>query len=333
MEVERLRPGDAVVLRSPAEILATLDGHGTLEGLPFMPEMLAFYGSVHKVAKRAEKICDTICPVGSRRLPGCVYLEDARCEGSAHGGCEAECRLYWKDAWLQRVRDDANAPVPSPPELERLQVAAASHTSQPSDPALFRCQATEARRATTQLHDLDLRQYVREVNCGNVTARELARVALLAIPWELRRVLRHPAGQLPHASSETRDKPERLDLQPGEWVEVRSAVEIARTLDSRNTNRGLYFSAPEMAAFCGKRYRVRKRIRFIIDEPTGRMLKMKNDCIVLEGMVCRGDRSVGRWLCGREILPYWRESWLKRVETGSETARTLEIVQTVPVGS
>jgi hypothetical protein len=69
-----------------------------------------------------------------------------------------------------------------------------------------------------------------------------------------------------------------------------------------------------MLPACGKTFRVRRRIERIIDEKTGRMLKMKNDCITLEGLVCNGERSPGRWFCPRGLYPYWREAWLKRVE-------------------
>ena len=31
-----------------------------------------------------------------------VHLE-TRCDGSAHGGCQASCLLFWKDAWLKPV--------------------------------------------------------------------------------------------------------------------------------------------------------------------------------------------------------------------------------------
>ena len=34
-----LRPGDIVEVRPAAEILATLDADGTLDDMPFMPEM------------------------------------------------------------------------------------------------------------------------------------------------------------------------------------------------------------------------------------------------------------------------------------------------------
>ena len=76
-----LRHGDLVEIRSPREILATLDQQGTLDGLPFMPEMVRFCGRRFVVDKRAEKICDTIYPIASNQLPDTVLLGNLRCSG------------------------------------------------------------------------------------------------------------------------------------------------------------------------------------------------------------------------------------------------------------
>ena len=47
-----------------------------------------------------------------------VLLDNLRCDGSAHDGCQAGCRLYWKEAWLRRV-DVAAEPAPAPePEAD-----------------------------------------------------------------------------------------------------------------------------------------------------------------------------------------------------------------------
>src|SRR5436190_20493355 len=105
----KLRSGDWVEVRSKEEILATLDGSGQLEGMPFMPEMFAFCGKRLRVYKRAHKTCDTVFPTRSRLVPGAVHLE-TRCDGQAHGGCQAGCLLFWKEAWLKRV-DESAAPA------------------------------------------------------------------------------------------------------------------------------------------------------------------------------------------------------------------------------
>ena len=95
--------GDLVEVRSAKEILATLDAQGRHEGLPFMPEMIPFCGHRFTVWRRADKVCDTVDYSGSRRLHDGVILGDLRCDGSAHDGCQAECRIFWKTAWLRPV--------------------------------------------------------------------------------------------------------------------------------------------------------------------------------------------------------------------------------------
>ena len=46
-----------------------------------------------------------------------------------------------------------------------------------------------------------------------------------------------------------------LNLQPGEWVQVRSFDEISATLNEEGKFKGLYFM-PEMEKFCGKKFKV-----------------------------------------------------------------------------
>jgi hypothetical protein len=111
-----LRHGDVVEVKSAAEILSTLDEEGALDGLPFMPELAQYCGHCFVVDKRADKVCDTVHYTGSRRLPDAVLLVELRCDGSRHDGCQAECRPFWKEAWLRRV-ETATAPLsPRPPD-------------------------------------------------------------------------------------------------------------------------------------------------------------------------------------------------------------------------
>ena len=101
-----------------------------------------------------------------------------------------------------------------------------------------------------------------------------------------------------------------LGLQPGEIVEVKSKDEIFATLDEKDETQGLRFDS-EMLKYCGQRARVVHRIEKIIDEKTGRMLKIKRNTVILGGVVCTGDYHRS---CPRAIYPYWREAWLRRVE-------------------
>ena len=100
MKTLKLSTGDWVEVRSKEEILRTLDSQGQLDGMPFMPEMFAFCGKRFQVYKRAHKTCDTVFPVRGRRVDRAVHLE-TRCSGQAHGGCQAGCLIFWKEAWLR----------------------------------------------------------------------------------------------------------------------------------------------------------------------------------------------------------------------------------------
>src|SRR5258705_7563458 len=95
-----LQAGDLVEVRSKEEILRSLDRNGRLEELPFMPQMFEYCGRQFKVYKRAHKTCDTINPIRGRRLANSVHLE-TRCDGKAYGGCQAECLIFLKEAWLK----------------------------------------------------------------------------------------------------------------------------------------------------------------------------------------------------------------------------------------
>src|SRR5262252_11093353 len=96
-----LRAGDWVEVRSKEEILATLDRNGQLEGMPFMPEMFSACGKRFQVYKRAHKTCDTVHEYKGRKMKDAVHLDGVRCNGEAHGGCEASCLIFWKTAWLR----------------------------------------------------------------------------------------------------------------------------------------------------------------------------------------------------------------------------------------
>jgi hypothetical protein len=334
-----LRVGDLVEVRSEGEILATLDEQGRLDGLPFMPEMLQFAGKRLRVYKRAVKACDTIGNTGMYRMERAVHLEGARCDGQAHGGCQAACLLYWKEAWLKPVPPDGQAPAGEqagtvPPTADLWAPAAPAACSvatllqatraQAADlfEERFSCQATELPKAApVHIAGWDLRQYAQDVRAGN--ARPLQAVRGLAIHlvnkfqaasrrFLPRRLRIHGGDQYPFLEGRLEGKTpkELLDLRPGELVEVKSKEEILRTLNKTGHNRGLRFDV-EMLKYCGKRARVLSRVSRIVDEKTGRMLRLPGDCIILEGVICTADYHL---FCPRSIYPYWREIWLRRVE-------------------
>jgi len=103
-----------------------------------------------------------------------------------------------------------------------------------------------------------------------------------------------------------------LNLQPGELVRIKSYPEILATLDTSSKNRGLFFGDEEVP-FCGGTFRVKSRVNKIINERTGKMMKMKTPSVILEGVFCQARYSDRRLLCPRAIYSMWREIWLERV--------------------
>jgi hypothetical protein len=106
---------------------------------------------------------------------------------------------------------------------------------------------------------------------------------------------------------------ESLGLKPGEWVEVRSVKEILATLDQHGKLRGLAFNR-EMAKFCGKRFRVYKRLEKMILESTGELRRIRTPTVMLEGVFCDGEAHDK---CDRSCFCFWREAWLRRIGTGT----------------
>ena len=159
-----------------------------------------------------------------------VFLEDLRCDGSAHGGCQAGCRIYWKESWLRRVESETEPSGDSESGDTALAERATSATTvggpgdirEGDEGRVYRCQATEAVRASEPLSPYDGRQYVREIAHGNVTLRRFLRVAIRALTLNARRLLRL-GGWKPfdHARRPT-GEPAPLNLEVGDMVEVRA---------------------------------------------------------------------------------------------------------------
>jgi hypothetical protein len=320
-----LRVGDVVRVRSQEEILATLDEHGELESLPFMPEMLQFCGTQLTVDKVAHKTCDTITRGGLRKMGRAVHLTAARCDGSAHGGCQNGCLLYWKEEWLVRPGESTLSPAadsasPGRVTLPMLQTATRKPPAEDGT-ELFACQATELNRATERQPFLDVGQYVTDYKSGNANLFWIVRAFLVGLFNRLqtrsvkvlpRKLWFQGGRRWPFLNGRVvgRTPTAVLDLQPGDRVRIKPKEEIERTLNADLLNRGMGFDG-EMSRFCGREAVVERRVRQVIDEKTSKMVHMKNPCIVLEGLVCEGAYAS---TCPRQWTCFWREIWLDRVE-------------------
>ena len=338
-----LRSGDWVKVKSKSEILATLDKNGKLDGLPFMPEMFEYCGRRLQVSKRAHKTCDPPSGLASRRMASAVHLDDVRCDGSAHGGCQAGCLIFWKGDWLEAVDDRPIAPSPASAGTsgceERdvfLGTQASGRDGGESEP-VYVCQSTEIAPATVSLAWWDLRQYVEDYTSGNVKLRQLFAGLLFTVyqqvaeagigigspmRWAYDRFQKMRGGAVyplrpGRIAPGSRTPAATLNLQPGELVRVKKYDEILGTLNDKWHNRGMYFDA-EQVIFCGRTYEVLMRVEKQVDERTGKMLDFNNDAIILKDVVCEARYAKCRRFCPRRIYPYWREIWLERVVGDTE---------------
>jgi len=322
LEFLSFRAGRWVEVRSKEEILATLDERGRLDGMPFMPEMLQYCGRRFRIAHMAHKTCDTISKGVARSLPRTVHLEAMRCDGQGHGGCQAACNLYWKWAWLKPVPGPAGAAAPARPSgaAPRCDEAALQRATRKAAPAdaptgevRYACQATELLDFSVPQKWWHPRQYLLDLLSGNVgLGRWLKYIGLGAFNRTMR--LRWHWRQTPRVAPEldgTTPLGTPLGIQAGEWVRVRPAAEIMKTLNQGQRNRGLYFDV-EMMPFCERRFQVRAKVERIIEERSGKMINLPGSCLILEGAACGGNYSHDRLFCPRAIFPYWREIWLQR---------------------
>lgn len=308
MRPSRFLRGQLVEVKSEAEIRATLDTDGCLDGLPFMPEMARYCGRRLRIFRRADKTC--VEGFGLRRMNNTVFLEHTRCDAAQHDGCERDCLMFWKEAWLRPADASAEALDHPLPASGSLSAWAAGLTTKRGD--AYVCQSTALAGATTPIAPYDPRHLLREVWIGELSIRGLIDIVTRALVNKARAMLgRREIGGL--AGRRKRNDKGDLDLTPGDVVEVRGAVEISATLDPNGRNNGLSFE-PDMADLVGKRFKVAAPIRRIIQEQSGRMTEITRT-VKLEGVVCQGLCSKN---CPRANPIFWREAWLKRVEAGND---------------
>jgi hypothetical protein len=317
-----LKVGTRVRVRALSEIVETLDASASLGGMPFMPEMARLAGQTFTVDAVVTRTCDTIGNSGTTRgMSNTVHLEGVRCDGAGHGGCQARCLIYWRTEWLEPADEETGRPDAPDHEgdcgaADLLSKATTTAESTPHEP-VYRCQATEVVAASCFASPYDPDYWIRDIKAGNATPREAVACAAVIGLNKMQRVTRkfpswcrvHGGKPWPwYDATGERARYEPQGLEPGDLVRIRSREEIEATLDDNDKVRGLRFSA-EMLPHCGKKARVLASLDRIINERTGRMLKLR-DCYVLEGIWCEGTY---RLMCRRKIYSYWRETWLERL--------------------
>jgi hypothetical protein len=337
------RAGDWVQIKSKEEILRSLDTDGRLDDLPFMPQMFDYCGQRFRVVKRAHKTCDTVNRTGGRSLPSSVHLANLRCDGKAYGGCQASCLLFWKEDWLEPLDENGTRSGDASPEPLASQQACSeevvrartlAHDQPATGGPKYSCQATALPEFTKPLPWWNVTQYAEDYSSGNASLRQLVSGLVYALYYPLSRPgRRNPIGPpfrwlydrvasllggvpFPRRSGLIplgQPTPQtNLNLQPGEWVRIKSYSEILASIDRNNKNKGLFFDA-EMVPFCGKTFQVRTRVARFIGEDTGLMVNLRTPAVILENVWCQSRYSDRRMLCPRAIYSWWREEWLERI--------------------
>jgi hypothetical protein len=326
-----LRPGDLVSVRPLAQIQASLDDRGTLEGLPFMPEMHPLTESVFRVHRRVDKINDMRNKTGLRRLRNTVTLTAVRCSGSHHGGCQAQCQLLWKDVWLRRIPEGAAQPGHGSVAARGNELSRRAATLSRPDPTpdpdpdpdrQYVCQMTRLWEASSPLSKLDIRQDLRPLLLGNLGPRGYV-IGMLTRIFNWAQGLRGGTGYPCVADTPSAGlRADGLELTPNDRVFVRGMGEISTTL-VKSRNRGLWFDR-EMVRYCGRPAVVRSRVQRIIHEATGKMVVFKTPCVVLEDAIATGEFLR---FCPQHEYAFWREIWLRRnsPDTGLPAGESQEI--------
>ena len=315
--------GQWVRVKSLTEIEQTLDLDGTLDGLPFMPEMTKFSGQRARVVRFANQVCANVGTVEIRHLANVVVLELERCDGQFHGGCEMGCDFLWKTQWLsgdvksadsdnggtladQQFENEASADSNGRFQGKLIQLSQTANSDSSEGPSVcFRCQATELGAASSRKSAFNLKQYRIERETNGVS---VSRIGGFLVTTLLRKITK----QSESCEGPCRRTPvSRLDLKIGDKVKVKTFDEILKTLNAKGCNRGLWFDEAEMKPFCGTELSVTRVIKRLIDEHTGKLLELKVPSVVLNETQCSG---LKRRFCGRGMLHFWRKVWLEKVE-------------------
>jgi hypothetical protein len=140
--------------------------------------------------------------------------------------------------------------------------------------------------------------------------RRRAKGFLLRIRHELRR-RRAPSPNTPAPAPAPATPIVAPDLQVGDRVRVRSLEDIRSTLDENGYLKGCGFAYGQHQ-YCGREFRVVKRINQFFDEARARMLRGRN-LVLLDGVHCEGENCEWTQGCDRMCFYFWRTEWLEKI--------------------
>lgn len=103
IQMQPLKAGDQVRVRSMEEIEATFDKWRKTKGCGFMDEQGAYCGSVQRVLKPMEQFYDER-EMRLKKCKGLILLEGVMCKGTTlTGRCDRCCFTFWREEWLEKI--------------------------------------------------------------------------------------------------------------------------------------------------------------------------------------------------------------------------------------
>ena len=256
-----------------------------------------------------------------------VYLEDLRCDGSGHGGCQAGCKLYWKEAWLRRVDDDSGAVNPSKESLANLEHLAQAGTRTVRElkgerSEVWRCQATEAFNASELLKTSESSTVLARTDERQFRSAPFHRPCGPRVRHGDCRPYRPAQSRCrcEAQGSQSSARESRSISKPGDLVQVRSPTEIAATLDEGRPQPRAFISTARCFPIAAGPSVLRTGCdKSSTTRPVACSKSPRTASSSMASSV-RASEHPGRWFCPRQIYAYWREAWLRRVEEPDRTA-------------
>jgi len=178
-----------------------------------------------------------------------------------------------KEAWLKPVKEGAQL-SPTAPAAENDNSRLLDSLRTRLDDRYF-CQSTELYAATTPLSRWNITHFIAEIFHGELSIREFFEIVFQTA---LTRFLPlRKFGFL--VGTEGKKHKGDLNLQSGEWIDIKQTEEIEAALDVGGKNCGLSY-VPSMSEFIGGRYQVEFPVQKIILERTGKIVPPNPYCRV-----------------------------------------------------
>lgn len=102
------------------------------------------------------------------------------------------------------------------------------------------------------------------------------------------------------------------EIKENDIVIIRSKNEISGIINEWRKHKGCAFM-DQMYDYCGKSYKVLKRVDHFYDEAKKKFVKCK-DIVILDSVTCNGKRTLIKEKCDRNCFLFWHKDWIKKIE-------------------